>query len=236
MKKSYLVILVFMFFGCKNNLKNNELSKLTGVENIQKIKLEESFVDSLKIGVKGAYKINLNQFRTSDSVFVEIKLFEKQKLEWVLKQKLEFLKDGITSSNPEITDFNNDGFGDLAFQSSISARSTNVIRKLLIFQKESGKLLFIKNAEYFPSFRYNKELNCIDAIRVYNGTQSLFAIIENDTLREFANVEIYQDTLKIIVIDKAGKQKLLKKEKYENGFLHRFINYSPLVEDKDYFE
>lgn len=161
-------------------------------------------------------------------------MFKKQNSKWHIIQSFEFLKDGILSCDPEITDFNNDGFNDLTFQSSIAGRGANTIRKLFIFERNSGKLKFIKNSENFPNIRYNKELNCIDAFRVYGGAQTAFAKIENDTLREFANIEIYNDTLKVKIIDKNGKEKLLKIEKYKKEYFHRFKNFLPLIENKEY--
>lgn len=237
MKNSYLILLVFIFIGCKNeNRLDNQkpFTKTNKIEKGHKTELEEHFIDSTKIGISGKYKIDLKKIRCKDSVYVEIKMFRKQNSKWNFIQSLEFLKDGVLSCDPEITDFNNDGLNDLTFQSSIAGRGANTIRKLLIFEKESGKLKFIKNSENFPNIRYNKELNCIDAFRVYFGSQTAFAKIENDTLREFANVEIYEDTIKVRIIDKRGKEKLLKIKKYEKGYFHRFKNYKPLIEDEEY--
>jgi hypothetical protein len=236
MKNIFLILFILFFSGCKNEKKaenNDSLTRLKIEKKVLKNELEESFKDSTKIGLKGEYKIDLKKFRSSDSVYVEIKLYKKQKSKWTIIQSLEFVKDGILSCDPEIKDFNNDGLNDFTFQSSIAGRGANIIRKLFVFEKESGKLKFIKNSENFPNIRYNIELDCIDAFRVYGGAQTAFAKIEKDTLREFANVEIYDDTIQIKIIDKSGKEKLLKNEKYEGGYFHRFKNYKPLIENVD---
>lgn len=236
MKNLYLILLVIIFLSCKNEnkLKIKKSSKrVTKIEEVQKTELEENFIDSTRIGVKGKFKIDLKKFRSKDSVYVEIKLFEKQKSEWIIVQNLEFLKDGILSCDPEISDFNNDGLNDFTFQSAVAGRGANIIRKLLIFDKKKSNLIFIKNSENFPNMRYNRELDCIDAFRVFGGSNSAFAKIEKDSLWEFANVNLFNDTIKITVIDKKGNEKLLKNEKYKDGSFHRYKNYKPLIEYKD---
>lgn len=235
MRIIFLLFLSFSLINCQSERKKeNKISliNLSKLEKVQKIELEENFTDSTEIGLKRKFKINLKKYRSPDSVYVEINLYKKAVTNWIKVQRFEFLKDGVLSCDPKIEDFNNDGFNDFTFQSSIAGRGANTIRKLFIFDKE--KLKFIKNSENFPNIRYNKELNCIDAFRVYAGSQTAFAKIEKDSLREFANVEIYDDTLKVKYISKNGKEKLLKIEKYENGYFHRFKNYKPLIEDVEY--
>jgi len=226
---NFIIFALFVSICCTKKTENK-----TSNENLKIAKnnteLEEEYIDSLKIGVSGYYKIDFKKFRSNDSVYVDIKFYEKNNSKWNLKQNFHFLKDGVLNCNVEFKDFNNDKLNDFTFQSSIAGRGANIIRKLFIFDKKTGKLIFIRNSEDFPNLRYNKELDCVDAFRVYGGTQSAFAKIEKDSLREFANVELFEERIIINTIDKNGKEKNIKNEKFEEGCFIRFKNYSPLKE------
>ena len=230
----YLTILTFytfLFFGCNSKKENkNAISKQFVARELPALKAEEEYSDSLKIGVSGKYKIDFKKFRTDDSVYVVIKFYEKKSTKWNLKQTFNFLKDGVLSCDPEFKDFNNDQLNDFTFQSSIAGRGANTIRKLFLFDKQKGELIFIKNSEDFPNLRYNKNLDCIDAFRVYGGTQTAFAKIEKDSLREFANVEIFDERIIINTIDKNGKKETLRNKKFLEDSYIRFENYAPLKE------
>lgn len=231
MIRLYIIIFIIISVGCTENIKPKDILSNKTVEVQKDIpQIEEEYTDSLKIGVPRKYKLDFKKFRSNDSVYIEIKFFEKNNSKWLLKQKFHFLKDGILSCDVELKDFNNDKLNDFTFISSIAARGANSIRKLFIFDKESGKLIFIKNSEEFPNIRYNKDLNCIDAFRVYGGTQTAFAKIEKDSLREFANVEVFHGRIIINTIDKNGKEKTIRNEKYDKESYVRFKNYSPLKE------
>lgn len=226
------MLFLFIIVACNNEKKTGKKLFTTTVESkIDKEIIEEELIDSTEIGISGKFKIDLKKIRSSDSVYVEIKFYEKNNLKWNLKQELHFLKDGVLSCDFKFEDFNNDKLNDFTFQSSVAARGANVIRKLFIFDKENGKLIFIKNSEEFPNLKYNKDLNCVDAFRVYGGTQSVFAKIENDSLKEFANVELFDERIIIKIIDKNGKEKTTRDEKYKSKESYiRFKNYSPLTE------
>lgn len=230
-----VTFLLFAFMGCADNAKKEVKATIEPVDKPAPEKdtltvLEEEYTDSTTIGVKGRNKLELKKFRNADSVYVDICFFEKRKNQWKPVQRLHFLKDGITGCDVAFSDFNNDGYNDFTFKSSVAARGANEIRKLLIFDKNSGKLVFLKNSEQFPNIRYNKVLDCIDGFRVYGGSQTAFAKIEGDSLREFANVEVYEDRIIVNTIDKNGKEKNIKNETYEKGSYIRFENFAPLRE------
>lgn len=225
------LIFAFLFNGCSDKQKPlKTVSKQTSEIQKDIPILEEEYIDSLKIGIKGENKIELKKFRSIDSVYVEIKFFEKKNSKWLLKQNFHFSKDGVLSCDVKYEDFNSDNLNDFTFKSSIAARGANIIRKLFIFDKKTRNLKFIKNSEEFPNLRYNEDLDCIDAFRVYGGTQTAFAKIEGDSLREFANVELFEKRIIIKVIDKKGIEKILRNEKFDKGSYIRFKNYSPLLE------
>ena len=86
--------------------------------------------------------------------------------------------------------------------------------------------------ENFPNIRYNKELNCLDAFRIYGGTQTAFMKIRKDTLWEFASVELFNNRITIIETNENGKETKLLDEKYEKDNYTRFRNFKPLIESE----
>lgn len=245
MTKSIFLVLFFLIFGCSNKTEKQPKSTIAKSLKVETIKkklesekdntktiLEETLIDSTQIGIKGKFKLIIEQFRNSDSVYVEINLSEKINNQWILKQKIEYLKDGITNCDAKIQDFNNDGAKDLTFKSSVAARGANEIRKLFIFDKKNNKLILMKNSDNYPNLEYNKVLDCIDSWMVYGGTSTVFLKIEKDSLREFAGVSLFDEERKIYIIDKKGKQKTIKKEIVKNLEVYtRFKNYIPLIEN-----
>lgn len=233
MKQILIIYVLILAIGCRDSKTIEEKAVKTELRNIireKTLQVEEHYIDSTNIGTSKKYKIDFKKIRTTDSVYVQIQFYEKQQSKWGLKQNLEYPKDGILSCDPEFIDYNNDGLKDFTFISSIAARGANQIRKLFIFDSKRGILQEIKNAENFPNLSYNEELDCVDAFRVYGGSQSVFAKIESDTLREFANVELFDERIIITIIDRDGKQKIIRNEKYEEGTYKRFKNYNPLIE------
>lgn len=242
MKNCIILFFLFLIFGCNNPKEKKSLIlvkkeesttiKKDSVKEINEIVLRERFTDSTNIGIKGQYKIELNSYNNMDSTYVEIKLSEKQYNYWLQKQKIVLPKDGVVSCDPKIIDFNNDKLNDFTFISSIAARGANEIRTLLIFEKATGKLKLITNSNNYPNLQYNEVLNCIDTWMVYGGTSTVFLKIDQDSLREFAGVELYDGYREIYLVDKKGKHKTLKKEKIKDLEVYtRFKNFNPLIEN-----
>ena len=243
MSKSIFLILFFLIFSCSKKTEVQPKSIITKSLKVDKIKkklesekdnpktiLEETLIDSTQIGIKGKFKLIIDQLRNSDSVYVEINLSEKINNKWILKQKIEYLQDGITNCDAKIQDFNNDGAKDLTFKSSIAARGANEIRKLFIFDKKKNKLIMMRNSENYPNLKYNKVLDCVDSWMVYGGTSTIFLKIEKDSLREFAGVSLFNKEREIYIVDKKGKKKTIKKEIVNELEVYtRYKNYNPLI-------
>jgi hypothetical protein len=243
MKKLIFLFLLFSIVSCSQKSKEQtgyfpekastkkEIIRPKATTDTTKTVLEETFTDSTQIGTKGKFKLTVSQFRTDDSTYVEIHLFEKQDSKWLIIQKLEYLKDGVTNCEPELKDFNNDGFNDLTFKSSVAARGANEIRKLLIFDPSKKEFILMKNSDHYPNLQYNKLLNCVDAWLVYGGSSTVFLKIEKDSLREFAGVSLDNNEREIYTIDKKGKRKTVKKEFVKDLEVYtRYLNYNPLTE------
>ncbi|MBF0694173.1 MAG: hypothetical protein IR153_03830 [Flavobacterium sp.] len=234
MKVLIILFLYFILLNCGKSIDADSTissGKVQSTSEPAETILLEHFLDSTQIGVAGKFQIQLRKLLNNDSTFVEVILNERaNNKSWTLKQKLVFQKDGITNCNSKVEDYNDDGLGDFTFQSNVAARGANVVRKLLIFDKDSQTLKLIKNSENYPNLQYNENLHCIDSWMVYGGTSTVFLNIENDSLVEFAGVSLFNDEREIYTIDETGKRKAISSEIIKNLDIYtRFKNYNPLV-------
>lgn len=192
-------------------------------------KLEESFSDDSNIGLPQKNKIVLSEFKKPAGYVIEIKFYSlTENREWKLKQIFEFENPESLNYRPELKDFSNDGLKDFTYVSAYAARGANEIRRLFIYDRKKDEIIYIKNSEEYPNMKYNKKLSCIDTWRFYGGYSTEFLKIDGDELKEFAKVETYNENRTIYLIDKNGKQKLLRtdKTKVEDGFI-RYKNFNP---------
>jgi len=236
--KHYLLIISLLIISCNNGLKKISKSDIGTVSKRQtkyvakeEIELLEYFADSTIIGRPNKNKIELSHFRNPDSGYVVIRFYAKSsENKWLLKQEFSFLKDEISGCFTELSDFNNDGYKDLTYKSTIAARGANDVRNLFIYDKIKDQLTYIKNSENYPNMLYNKELDCIDAFLVHGGCTTVFLKIELDSLKEFASVDL-SDKINIQLVDKNGDRTYLVKDKKNNFKPYtRFKNFRPLEE------
>ena len=130
---------------------NSTLISKPEENKLSKPEIIESFSDDRKIGMPRKNKIELSQFEDDKDNFVVIKFYSLEKnKEWKLKQNFELVKYGGLPFEPQIKDFNNDGFKDLTYVSGIAARGANEIRNLFIYDKKKDELVFIKNSGDYP--------------------------------------------------------------------------------------
>ena len=191
--------------------------------------LKEHFIDSSTIGRKKLNKIELSLYNNEDSNYVIIKFYSKTSgKSWKLKQIFSFEKDGVTSLDTKLSDFNNDGLKDMTYISAVAARGANEVRRLFIYDKTKDEIILMKNSEEYPNMLYNKQLNCIDAFLVHGGSSTIFLKIYGDSLREFAGVDL-DNSLTVYTVDKNGKQKIIRKDKTTQWNYVRFKNYNPLI-------
>ncbi len=217
----------------ETNINSTTVSK-SEEGNVFAKELVGFFTDDSNIGLPHRNKIEVSNFKNPDgdisnSNIAVIKSYSlDSNKEWKLKQTFEFEKDGIADCDPKLEDFNNDGFKDMTYVSAVGARGANELRRLFIYDKKKDELIYIKNSENYPNMLYNKDLDCIDTWRFYGGYSTEFLKIDGDKLKEFASVETYNENRTIYLIDKNGKEKLLRtdKMKVEDGFL-RYKNFNP---------
>lgn len=191
------------------------------------------FADSTNIGRKGRDRIEMAQYRAEDSVYVVVKLFSIGDGPPTLQQEFSFQKDGITGLNTELADFNNDGFNDVTCEGAIAGRGANEIRRLWLYDPQHDSLVYITNSMDYPNLAYNERLNCIDAFRVYGGCSTDFLRISGDSLREFAQVELFEG-LTVTTIDPHGTRRVIHRDTSEHGTFVRYKNFAPLEVNEDF--
>ncbi|MBA3770011.1 MAG: hypothetical protein H0X08_05870 [Blastocatellia bacterium] len=154
--------------------------------------------------------------------------------QWVLKQTLEIDDHALADSDPQIEDFNNDGWKDVTFRSNTAARGSNEIRTLLTYDKINDVLIHVKNSEDYPNLAYNKTLSCIDTWSVHGTSTTVFLRLEGDMLKEFTSVGTGANRagtccdLAVKVVDKAGKETVIRRKKItEDDIYTRYRTFNP---------
>ncbi len=237
----FMGFLILAFISCQSHQQkisieiveanlNSMAPTKTEESNVTENKLVEFFSDDSKIGLPNQNKVELSEFEKSEGYLIEIKFYSLAKnKEWILKQTFEFENYDYLNCDPELKDFNNDGLKDLTYISALAGRGANELRRLFIYDKKKDELINIKNSEEYPNMLYNKDLDCIDAWRFYgDATSTDFLRIEGDSLKPFASVETIGIDRKVYLIDKNGKEKLLRKDKVEENGFDRYKNFNPL--------
>lgn len=208
------------------------ITKHEKVVKATKATLDEFFADSCNIGRKALDKIEIARYSTPDSAYVVTRFYAKQQNGWRLRNEYKLQQDESLSVDPQLSDFNRDGFNDVTYESVRAARGANEVRKLFIYDQTNDRLIYIKNSEDYPNMRYNKELNCIDAFLVSGCNVTVFLKIEKDSLRELADVD-QCDVLTVTTYDRKGKGKVILRKKTNRFDMTRFKNYRPLEEADD---
>lgn len=250
--KVFAILLLTILLSCntKQGTENtNEKTETTMTDNssidkqkeeLQKTEIIETFIDSVNIGEKGRCKIEIIKHRVYEDIYVIVKFYNKDgdgvygSETWRIQNNYSYETSAIPSLEPDISDYNNDNFKDITFVSSTAARGANEIRRLFVYDNQEKRLISIVNSESYPNLRYNKELDCIDAFLVYGGCSTVFLNIKGDSLKEFAEVEIF-DGLTVSTIDRNGKRKIIMTDKTNQASYIRYKNFNPLKECDNYY-
>lgn len=223
---------ILFFLSCSGNPKPDKEGYFS----------EEKFVDSLSVGAKGKTKVEFEKYRHTGNrdVFVSIN-FYKSKKKWVKGQKTDvdmwflansfkFDKDGITGLDVQISDFNNDGFNDVTYQSGIAGRGGNIVMTMFVYNPKNENFIHIKNSESYPNLSFNAKLNCINSLILTGSTMTAFLKIKKDSLYEFARVDV-ADKILVKERDSMGNFKTIEEKPFkgtDEDFYKPFRNYKPL--------
>lgn len=235
--RSQLLIFLIVIFSCtprkeKDTPRNSPvgIEKITASDTLEpETELIANFSDSLNIGEKGKCKIELIKHRVLDGVYVIVNFFTKAPRGWSQQNTYLYVAPTFMDFEPNISDYNNDGFNDISFISAIAGRGGNEVRRLFIYDDQESKLISIVNSESYPNLQYNKKLDCIDAFLIYGASTTAFARIVGDSLKTFAIVENDPDYHIVKLVDRSGKEKELYRVK-STGVYVRHDNYKPLSE------
>lgn len=223
---------ILFFFSCSRNPKPDKEGYFS----------EEKFVDSLNVGRKGKTKVEIEKFRhvKKGDVFVTLNFYDLKDIwveakgsmfhTWELKNSFKFIKDGVTGLDVQISDFNNDGFNDVTYQSGIAGRGGNIVMTLFLYKPKNKDFIHIKNSDNYPNLSFNSNLNCINSVILTGSTTTVFLKIKKDSLDEFARVDV-SDKIVVEEKDSTGKFKIIEEKPFKGNnedFYKAFRNYRPL--------
>lgn len=223
--------MIFLFIGCNKKTETKtiiakKIEKSTPVDTL------EFFIDSISFGQKQKNKIEIYKIGTEENIIVKVYLYEKSENQWKIKDSLRLETVRTNDLETQIKVFNNDNFKDIIFTTGMAARGGNIIQTLILYSPINKSLNWIKNSESFPNLMYNQKLNCIDACILTGGQTTYFLKIENDSLKEFANVDQREKRIIVEVLDMNGKWKVIENIKEETEGFDRFINFNPIEKRK----
>ncbi len=238
MVRLYLYILLFVAAACSARRQPVNGMPVTppAAENIPAkdtvyplTEIREVFTDSLEIGKKGQCKIELIKHRVLEDTYVIIKFYTRGGNNWWLQNTYQYPCNTAMEMQPDLSDFNNDGFNDITFISAQAARGGNEVRRLFVYDDKEQQLISIVNSEAYPNMVYNKALDCIDAFMLHGGSSTLFAHIKGDSLKTFAMVD-NGSRRTVYKVDSLGALNLIREDSItdpEDIFI-RYENYQPL--------
>lgn len=187
----------------------------------------EFFTDEKRIGRRGKNKVEIKCFDRGDGRVVEIRFFTREGTGWKQKQEFEFNdKDDLTPCDPDVSDFNNDRFGDFTYRSLVAARISNEVRRLFVYDPASDSFIYIKNSHSYPNLLYNKKLNCMTSWMFHGATTTVFLRIDGDELKDFASVDTGAD-LVVTLRGEHGRKEIYRKRMREDDIYTRYSTFDP---------
>ncbi|MEM0575520.1 hypothetical protein [Flavobacterium polysaccharolyticum] len=231
MRNILYLITTLLIVSCSKNTDNKAVRD-NKVEKIVVVDTLEFFVDSTSFGQRQNSKIEVYKIGAQENTIAKVCLYEKVKNLWRLKDSLSLEAARIENLKTEIFDFNNDNFKDIIFTTGMAARGGNNVQTLILYSPRSKSLNWIKNSENFPNLMYNEKLDCIDSFILTGGQTTYFLKIENDSLKEFANVDQRDGRIIAEIRDVNGKWKEIENIKDESEGFDRFINFNPIQKRK----
>lgn len=242
--KLILLSMIFITIACQNQPSENvmqvEVIPQTPVLKTEEVKngtekyeyQPEYFEDSRRIGRRKQNRVEIDAEKRDGKIVVKLKFYKKANGNWNLKNEFYFEKLGELSLEPNIGDFNGDGFKDITFVANIAARGANQVRELLIFDPQKDELIHIKNSQEYPNLKFNPLLKCVDSLIFTGSTETAFLRIKADKLVQFASVSDVGMEIIVAVIDQNGEEKVIRREKRKDDGFYRYINYNPVMKYK----
>lgn len=189
----FLILLIsFIEFG---NKTYNELDKIANIEK-STIILKKQIIDSNTYNkVMTKVVVNFYEYKNyeKDSVFpiehyVEIKVYNKQNQKWTLNFNFIEVLDCMMIEEPNIADFNSDGFKDIVINCCVWGRGSNFTKIVFLFKKEINNYLQISNSDNFCNLYYNKFMQCYSSFYFTGGYDYELLKLQDNKLSQFAGV------------------------------------------------
>jgi hypothetical protein len=239
--KIIILTTLMLAIACQNNVPQKESLSQTfpQIANLkQKDSLQnqtqidefesETFSSELKRGKRNLGRVEISTYKKDEKLFVKTNFYAKSKSRWIQKNEFDLEKFGGLPIQPEVNDFNGDGFNDVTYISDSSARGANEIRALFIYNAAKDEFVYVKNSGDFPNLGYNPLLKGLTSWRFTGSTTTEFLELKGNKLVIVASVEDRGTERTINIIDKAGKEKLLRREKRNNDGFERYVNFDPV--------
>lgn len=200
----------------------------------QKVDTIAVFVDSTDIAIPKSTKIWLASIAIDDSIPKSyLRLYSRENNTWKLNYSFEDEHWSGDVMEPEIADFNNDGYKDFKYLKGTGARGGNSINNLFIYDKKGNSLIYINNSNEYPNLYFNKETNSINSYILTGGNETVFMRLDSNKLKPFASIFQYDKEVTVTEYYGDGKSKVIKVDTTNNyEDFARFTNYKPLKTEK----
>lgn len=230
------MLIIVLAWSCSSNNQRKQPPVISATITPKQIKIDttSAFVDSTHIATPRKNKLFLARVVIDDSIpKAYIRFYTKRAGAWKLRYSFEDDQWSGDVLDPEITDFNNDGYEDFLYLKGTGARGGNGIDNLFIYDRKGDSLIYVLNSNDCPNLYHNKQTNSINSFILTGGNETDFMRLDSNKLTPFASVFQYGDRVTVSEYDKAGKAKIVKVDSSGRFDEYaRFINYKPLTVEK----
>jgi hypothetical protein len=234
MKHIFLPLLLCFIFSCSTKKTNKAQQTYPKEPKLQKIDTIAIFVDSINIANPKRSKVWLASVLIDDTIpKTYVRLYSKENNNWKLNYSFEDEHWSGDVMDPEIADFNNDGYNDFKYLKGTGARGGNEINNLFIYGKKDDNLIYVLNSNDYPNLYYNKETNSVNSFILTGGNETVFMRLDSNKLKPLASIFQYGEKVTVTEYNNDGKSKVIKVDSTNHYDEYvRFTNYKPLKVEK----
>ena len=230
MRHIFLFLVFCLILSCETKHHKNS-KQIEYIAHTQKrIDTLAFFLDSTTIASPGSNKICLLSTLVNDTTSQSnVRFYSKENHTWKLNYSFEDEQWSGEVIEPQIADFNNDGYKDFKYLKGTGARGGNGIYNLFIYDKKGDSLIYVVNSNEYPNLYYNKETNSINSYILTGGNETVFMRLAGNKLKPFATIEQYDKEVTVSEYDKTGNPKVIKIDTTNQyAPFADFTNYKPL--------
>lgn len=236
MKKTVFMLgLLFLIYACNHGKKQNDNFNSTSDSTIQfplliDVSDSQLFIDSLNLGKKGANKVVVKINNLKDAAnLLNVNFFKKEDFQWIESSCYSDSISDVDFCDVLVFDVNGDSYKDVLIKSLLPARVSNDVRKLFLYNPKINDFIFITNSEKYPNLNWNSRLKTIEASFFSGGFTQVFLKLQQDTLYDYAYIDVFGDSITIEERSKSGEFIVLRKNTIDKDSLSfGYLNYNPL--------